>query len=360
MPIIITSQSLLRRAAAAQVGAGISSVTGTIADGQTVTINGAGFGTMGGDVLFYAYGDEHSSGAIDGQSVTVGSCDTYVIGIGSDTTGQHLLYTTGRTRTGRSASMRRQRQADGTGTGRNGGFGPSNVHKSQLFLSFWRYADYPGTWTTSGTNLKTYYVFSNGNHPEAGGSEVPQPILHVPAGTNSWQMGANLSGSDPNIGNTQGWVETNTEETWQRWDSWIKMNSGEAVRDGEAIVWKDCVKGIEDLSFSWFGDRDDWITVPSHFEDVRIGYMDNGMTDMVIDYSDYYVADTPARVEIGDASTWGACSHREIQLARQADWSNTAIDVVLTLGSFASFSGTYLYIVGSDGEPINTDGFAVA
>ena len=340
-------------------GVGISSITGTPSDGATITVNGGSFGTMGGDALYFAYGDEFTSGAINNRNVTLGTTGTYVIGIGSDTTAAHLLYSTENPRTGRSASMRR-RHFDGSGVYRAGGFGPSNVHESQLFFSFWRHATYPYTWVAASKNYKLYYVVSNGRHSSSGGNEVPQPILHVPANGNSIYMGANLSGSDPNVNNNQGWNAVNSFGTWQRYDNWVKMSADYGVQDGEIDVWRDGVLGITDHTFSWFGVRADWVTKPTHFEDVRLGYMDQGMNDFIVDISDLYVANTRARVVIGDASAWSLTTHTEIQLARNSNWSDSSISsVIFNYGSFTSGQTVYLYVIKSDGQPVSNSGYAV-
>lgn len=62
-----------------------------------------------------------------------------------------------------------------------------------------------------------------------------------------------------------------------------------------------------------------------------------------------YVDSSWARVEVGDASTYGACTHRETQIP--VSWSGNSIAVRLNRGSFPSFSGLYLYVVDANGTP---------
>lgn len=55
-----------------------------------------------------------------------------------------------------------------------------------------------------------------------------------------------------------------------------------------------------------------------------------------------------ARVELGNASTWSACTHREIQ--KPTSWSATEIEFDAFYGSFASNDEVYLYVVDGDGD----------
>lgn len=333
---------------------GISSITGTISNGATVTVNGLGFGTMGGDVLGFMYGTEGANNSlITAATPTIGS------NFGAQS-GNNCLFSNARTRTGRSMSMRKWRTNPSGTTVNFCGFGPNNVHQSELFFSYWRHASMDIAWSASGKNYKMYYIFSNGFHEGTGGSETPQAMLHVPANQNSFVMGANQGSSDPNSGNTAGWNAANSLGSWQLYENWLKMNSDYSVQDGEFDVWRDGVLGLSDHTFSWFGTGPVWTTKPTHWEDIRLGHYDSGMTGFVADYTDVYVASTRARVVFGNASTWSAVTAREIQLARQANWTSTAISsVVINYGAFTSGQTVYMYVVKSDGSLVSSTGYPV-
>ena len=64
-------------------------------------------------------------------------------------------------------------------------------------------------------------------------------------------------------------------------------------------------------------------------------------------WDELYVDYTRARVEIGDASTWSACTHREIQIP--ASWSDTLITATVNTGSFPAGSQGYVYVVDASG-----------
>ena len=66
-----------------------------------------------------------------------------------------------------------------------------------------------------------------------------------------------------------------------------------------------------------------------------------------------YVDRSWARVEIGDAPVYNACTHREVQVP--VAWSDTSISVQLNRGSFPSFSALYLFVV--DAQNNTSPGF---
>lgn len=340
-------------------GAAISSVTVNPTT-QRLTIVGDGFGTMLGDVISYSRGDEATSGAINGHAATVGpSMSSFIIGIGADTAGDYLYYSAADARPGRAAAMVR-RHANTGGVARNGGFGPSGLTMPKVFFSFYRKATFPGGWVApQDYNMKLYYMFGNGVTTE-GDENLPQPILHVPANGSSMYMGANFTGSDDNIGNSQGWSGSNTLDTWQRWDTWVDLNSAAGVQDGVAKVWKDGHLGINDESFSWFGTNRTYATVPTHIKQILLGYMDTGMTDFKAAHDSVYVASTMARVEIGNASTWSACTKFQIQVVTQANWENGQInDALYDLGEIPE-DLAYVYLVGNDGLPLISSGYKLS
>jgi hypothetical protein len=76
-----------------------------------------------------------------------------------------------------------------------------------------------------------------------------------------------------------------------------------------------------------------------------------------------YVDDSRQRVIVSDEPTWqqsttGPERHREIQIP--VAWSDSQIQLVAHQGSFSSFAGTYLYVIGTDGNPVSAQGFPVA
>jgi len=70
-----------------------------------------------------------------------------------------------------------------------------------------------------------------------------------------------------------------------------------------------------------------------------------GQFELQID--DVYIDNTRARVEIGNASTWSGCTHREVQIP--TSWSSGSITATVNQGSFADGASAYLYVVDAEG-----------
>lgn len=69
------------------------------------------------------------------------------------------------------------------------------------------------------------------------------------------------------------------------------------------------------------------------------------------DFDDVYFSPTYARVEIGNASTWSNCTHREIQIP--TIWTSSGITVTANNGTFNTGDIVYLYVVDSAGSVSN-------
>jgi hypothetical protein len=63
-----------------------------------------------------------------------------------------------------------------------------------------------------------------------------------------------------------------------------------------------------------------------------------------------------ARVEVGDASTWDACTDREVQIP--SSWATGSITITVNQGTFGDTESCWLYIVDSSGN-VNSSGFAI-
>jgi hypothetical protein len=62
--------------------------------------------------------------------------------------------------------------------------------------------------------------------------------------------------------------------------------------------------------------------------------------------SEMYVDHTFARVEIGNAPTWAACTHREIQIP--SAWASGSITIAGNPGTFPNGSQAYLFVVNQN------------
>jgi hypothetical protein len=333
---------------------GITMTAGTISDEAMITLAGSGFGTMEGDVVQYLRGNERAnSAAIHGTTPTVGpTVTTFVIGLSTDPGAEHLYFSNARVRPGRTLSLRRRHSSRTTGTYHAGGFGFAGITpRRKVYFSYWRYFSYDGLDPKPegpNVNLKQWYMYGDGDPASATGTGNPPSAFLIPANTgNAWRFYHNNSTRG---GDTATLVvnRATTTGVWQLWESVCVLNSSPALSDGRAAGWVDNVLQVDDTSFSWYNGS--WPKVPTGWRDFRLGYMDQEYADETLtDYTDYYFADTEARIMLGDAPTYAACSHKEQQLIRNADWSDTQLKFKLNKGSFASYAGTYLYRLNNSG-----------
>jgi len=311
-----------------------------------------------GVVIQYIKGDEGGNGTpATLQTGTIGaSIYSEVEGLGDDTTGRVVTFTNSEVRSGRTLSV--QRDGDDNGTYRIGGFGwakdPSEAVPS-VFISYHRHfsAD-PFNPAGPGVNHKQYYLFGNGTSFDSI-TNVPQPILYSSEDQEPVQMYANLSGADAPVQNTQGWSVLDTDE-WQRWDQWIELDSGAGIADGVMRVWRDNVLGIEDASYLWQPLAN--LVMADGFRKYVLGHMDTGIPAALTRFSDIYTATSMARVELGNASTWSACTKTEIQPIPETQWGDQTIeDVTLDKGAIAGDS--WLYVIKADGTPFSENGESI-
>ena len=59
-------------------------------------------------------------------------------------------------------------------------------------------------------------------------------------------------------------------------------------------------------------------------------------------WDDVYIDNTPARIELGNAATYGACTHREIQIP--SAWSDTQVSLTMNTGTFDGGQVAWLYV----------------
>jgi len=336
-------------------GVGISSITGTPSDGATITVNGGSFGTMGGDVLGFIRGDEAADGATaNGVSASIGTIATYLIGVGADTTGDHLRFSASAARGTKTRGIRRVHTGGVTGTYHAGGFGFSGFNTTKYYITYYRRLNM--TWASpNGYNYKHYYTFGNNNNN-------PQSMLFVPqTGSAQGFYNNNPVSSDSysvkNMMNTAGWSATDESNAWHRWEVYADLGNTPTTRNGVLRVWRNRTLGI--TSDAWVG-RGPNLADTTYTRQWFLGYMDQSMDSAIIDHTDAYIATTMARVELGNSSTWSACTQTEIQPVTNANWSDTQLNNVrVNHGSFSSGQTAYLYVIKSDGQPVSNSGYSV-
>ena len=141
-------------------------------------------------------------------------------------------------------------------------------------------------------------------------------------------------------------------QTWRHIQGYVEQSSPN-MADGTVQVWIDGAlkfsrvkalltrNGSAQWNTIWFGN---YLGHDRNEGQRRCGEYGDAWTL----WDDVYVDVTAARVELGDAPTYGAAKHREIQIP--TDWSDSRITIALNPGSFTSLDGHYLYVIDERGR----------
>jgi len=325
----------------------VSSITGTQQHNSQITITGSGFGSkpQATPVLW-----ENFEAGTSGQ-IIAGSKPVY----GPSWTDFSTLSQSRPTFT--NASQRHSLSALSSHHDfvTAGNYNSSLKHYGQystVYLSFWwRYERLPGApysrnvkaWTEYGSQGNFPMAYTGMGDPSAGDGTI----------RNSVQDNNTLAG--PVL-----WGKTSIasiEREWVRFEMYL-VQSSPGTPDGVFSYWTQR-PNASSPSVTLEGSNTSYTTRLTsntwHLWEFGSYYDNNPSTARAHVYiDDIYLDTTPARVEIGNASTWNASTRREIQTPTQ--WSSTAITVKVNQGSFASLANTYLYVIDSNGT-VNANGY---
>lgn len=182
-------------------------------------------------------------------------------------------------------------------------------------------------------------------------------------GNNAWSVTRNGVTYSP--WGFQGHSDAFVFNEWQRVEYWWKKSSANGAADGvyEArrvgysgeiitarydLVTHDATNADQDYRYILLGQ---------YYGNLKNadGSEFTGSRHMDVRFDDIYISQSRARVEMGNASTFAACTHREIQPA--LTWSDTGITGTFNQGSFETGDTVYFFVVDEDGIP--SDGYPV-
>ncbi len=328
----------------------ITSVQGTYANGQNITISGSGFGS-GPHVEIY---DDFENGA--------GSPGT-VIPLTSPEVGQWTDYgqTVGRPRYhslaasgshGWAINDKTYIQYPKDDSNRMGQFIKVFSNPVQeIFISYqvavptgtnFSGASTPNTFPNV-SSWKFFWVYDGPTGYNSDGKADMCLPTHV--GYGSFMLAGN-DGNLISLGNT--WWSWNG---FNRMSVWLRANSANPSGGNCNILYQvtNAEKGTtqiirNDLPVFPAGATTQWdrATMP--------GWWGNGdWSNFDGVYDDVYIASGPnaaARVEIGDAATYTASKH--LTILTPQSWTGTQIIATVRAGQFSTFNGTYLYVTDSN------------
>lgn len=332
----------------------ITGVSGTVQDGQTVTISGSGFGATGPNVDFFDSFENGTAGQV--VSLTTGSAD---IGEWDElpTSDSESTISSAYAVSGGKAMQIDWRPGSGGGPAV---YYP-NVQNSYLLFSWWQFIppdrDVPGTNNVDGANWKWFWMGDRHDGWPMGSDYAGQQHY----GFN--QDGSTYGIQGPVLGHDEGsparydcgWYENDSlfrKGTWMR----VTMVMKNAASGGS--IWQQEVSSaghvvqfnVSNIVTAHADDPWNLLFLP--------GY-GRGDSNAVAYYDDVYVATgdgARARVEMGNASTYSASTN--LALITPTAWGDTSITATVRQGQFDAEEAAYLYVVHADGS-VNANGYPI-
>jgi len=316
----------------------VSSVAGDTSHGGSLTITGSGFGTKA-TAAPYKY-DDFEGGTL-GARVGNGWYTS------SNLSDGWPIYSDAHARASGIADESAYLQHDRAYNSTIGVTGLNWDYGQEVYLSCWYYC------TTAGAQSRNFKILAfrgggagNWDGPDFRADMYPnQPGGHAYVARpdksliiQDWGLGGHL-----------------LEDGWHRVELFMHTGtSNSSDNDGVCLGWRDLNRWwtLENFEFDFSTQNYDNIYFAAYFA------RDDGTPrpQMWWYWDEIYIDTTQARVEIGNASTWSACTHREIQIP--SAWSSSSITVTVNQGSFANAAPAYLYVVDQDGNA-NAAGYPI-
>lgn len=326
----------------------ISSVSGTISDGETITIAGTGFGTKGtATPAVFDNFDSNDTGRENTDEIKNENCSHYGTWNDEDKGEAYSytpIYTNANQRTGSTLSSYHHFNIGG-GDGSNYAWCQidfSASHEPILLITFWERAlDVSLDPAPSGSsNIKAWTISDGGVNYGRHTVESVQVDHRF-----YWAL-YTLNSIWPTDGDQSMNISSDDADdagVWYQTILMIKAGSDGAL-DGEMRVW---VNGVEYentiVMETWDSAESDWIAL-------TFGLFSSNFTsgDYYLQFDDIYVDDTWQSVWVGNNAAWDSCTHREIQIHKT--WSDTGLTFEFNQGSFVDSDTVYVFIMDGDGN----------
>jgi fibronectin type 3 domain-containing protein len=324
----------------------ISSVTGdALSHGETVTISGSSFGSKATAApVQYDDFEEGSQGA--DIATTSGTTGWNIVSAGGDGAGPWSMpiYSSTAAHTGLGMMSRYEGQ---TGSSR---VLKSGAWTTDMYIDFWWRAVDPAD--ARSPNSKHWFAYGS----NSASNNTPQLNLLGQCNVGALMIAPTYKNGlgGPNEYVTSWSNLTNGMNHWQ-FSFKFDQTGGSA---GRYDVWRNGVR----IDYSdAFKTHDADVNAGQYFDELIFGhyyshyYPNNtcgagSYCGSGYDYFDnIYIDNTTARVELGNASTYDACTQREIQIP--SSWAAGSIGITVNTGSFPNDTEYWLFVIDEDGTP---------
>lgn len=322
----------------------VTSVTGTVTHQGTVTVNGSGFGTK--SPVAPAFWDNMSlySGYTNGQCIPASgysSCDAtnpYGWAHGGGSSKLPYYRTTSRGKWASHYSNYWDSDIANDEVDLDGGSQVTGVSTSHYMYATWWVYPYsnPGT----GSSNKWCRMLSS---PGSWGVPGNGTVILEPG-----SAGSNIQVYDF----TNGFLLTNYNMPSATTAAWNRI---ELIADGTGSYNPRITVAMNN---TWAGPYNSSPAASWYITTLGgLGADFSNGEGVVLDWGEIYADNTPARVEICNASTKPTSTHCEIQIPTTT-WNANQLQITVNQGSFADSSSAYLYVADSTGT-FNNSGYAV-
>lgn len=330
----------------------VTSISGTIGNGQQVTITGAGFGSTGPTVVLFddfEKGNGTAGAAIPLTSPSVGSWTQYGQDVGRP---RYSSYARSGTHGWRASDATQDLNKDDSN--RIGQFlQVMGTSFSEAFLSYAVYlppnSTFPGSSTVGqfpGTSSWKFSWFYDGS---TGYGSDGKADLCVPTFGGAFL----IAGNDGNVVSQDEWF-SGMGSNWFSFTNWTRisawLHNGSSVGTYFQSVNED--KGYKEKN--WAGRSPFPSGATAKWDRMSMpGWWGNGdNAKNQITYDDVYLAIGPnsaARIEIGDSATY--TSAKRLAISTPVSWSDGSITANLRMGPFLSSDTLYLFVVDANNVP---------
>lgn len=234
-------------------------------------------------------------------------------------------------------------QANRTSTFTSSNFASALPDSPDFYVSFWFNYNYSAS--TTG-HIELFHFFSD---PVITSPEVLSGANVLGAGVEDWYSTFFLENTG-RFQKTAYPANGPSQNVWHHFEA-LARQSAVGVSDGLVRFSIDGVNVYDQTSSITREKPGRWqwasfFEVMANFAGVSGSYID-----------DTFINTTWARVEIGDAPTYAASTHREIQVT--SSWSNTNIAIpTVHWGSFAPGVTAYVYVINAGN--VNSNGFPIS
>jgi len=309
----------------------ITSVAGTVGNGETITITGTGFGSTGPTIVVF---DDFEKG-LNGSVISLAPNSASVNQWSATSSENKPIYSATQAHSGNKSlfidfsQQGRWTQVQFSGT-------------NQVYISFWLLVPsnscVPGVNNPDGPNWKFVMISGNpwpaSDHTTVFLSDLPNPAFTTMSG---WYDSAGL--------NTGGWASSSIiKGRWQRYEWYFYGHTSAGIIKGWELNSSTARTQIQNqLNVSNLHSHDLWglVQFPAYArqDSVAKNY-----------YDDIYVATGAgalARVEIGNNATYSRCTN--LSIITPVTWGNNTITATVRQGSFTVGSSAYLFVIDADG-----------